>query len=102
MDIVAIGKGDFALGLRLLDIKVKEVPDKDVEKVLMMTIEDQNVGIIILSEQCAASLSPLAKETALQSVKPVVVTLSGKADQTLRDRIRSVVGVDLVAQSGGK
>jgi len=102
MDIVAIGSGDFTLGLRLVDVKVREVPDKDVEAALMKALGEEGVGIVIISESGAALLSPLAKEKALESVKPVVVTLSGKADKGLQDRIKSVVGVDLVAQPGGK
>jgi vacuolar-type H+-ATPase subunit F/Vma7 len=101
MDIVAIGNGDFTLGLRLVNVRVTEVPDPDIERELTRALGDPAVGIIIISEKGAATLGQAARLAATKSIKPVVVTLSGREDQALRDRIRSVIGVDLVARPGG-
>ncbi|SEK88887.1 V-type ATP synthase subunit F [Haloferax larsenii] len=101
-EIAVIGSPDFTTGFRLAGVrKFENVPDEDKDEALdeavTRTLEDEDVGIIVMHEDDLDYLSRNARKSVEQSIEPTLVTLGGSGGASgLRDQIKRAIGIDLM------
>ncbi|WP_049934940.1 V-type ATP synthase subunit F [Haloplanus natans] len=103
-EIAVIGSPDFTTGFRLAGVrKFENVPDEEKEEALddavMRTLDDDDVGIVVMHDDDMAYLSRSAREAVEGSIEPVLVTLGGGAGSGgLREQIKRAIGIDLMEE----
>lgn len=98
MEVAVVGRSDFVIGFRLAGIRktfVAESDEKLVEYITRM-LDDQTVGILVLSNQDMNRIPRRLQVTLENSVKPTVIAI-GKEEggMSMREKIKRSVGVDL-------
>lgn len=94
-NIAVIGSDEFILGFRLAGVEKTYNPSNYGEKIQEL-IDRQDLGIVVADENDLENLSERVKREVIQSVDPVVVTLSETPDSSrLNERIRKVIGADI-------
>lgn len=94
--MAALGTDEFALGFRLAGIRKTIVAGNDPEKQINELMGSEELGIVIIDEPTLDRLNSYMRQEVMDSVKPVFIMLSDKAeDESLRRMIRKSIGVDL-------
>jgi V/A-type H+/Na+-transporting ATPase subunit F len=94
--IAALGTDEFVLGFQLAGIRDTVVAGDDPEKQIREMMKSEDLGIVIIDEPTLDRVSDYARHDVMDSVKPVFIMLSDKAeDESLRRMIRKSIGVDL-------
>jgi len=95
-EIVVIGESEFTVGFQLAGIRRVIELDKDIDKKVTTTLNDESVGIIITSPKTVDALSERTKSILFKVVKPVTVVVSEEEkEENLRRMIIKSIGVDL-------
>jgi V/A-type H+-transporting ATPase subunit F len=98
MELAVVGNEEFALGFRLVGIrKVFSCSDEMLGEKVNEVLEDAEVGILVLHEQCLCNLSSLLVAKLRESVRPVLITV-GEEEEDLRERVKRAIGIDLYAE----
>jgi len=103
-EIAVIGSPDFTTGFRLAGVrKFENVPeerkDEDLDDAVMRTLDDEDVGIVVMHDDDMEHLSRKAREAVEGSIEPVLVTLGGGAGSGgLREQIKRAIGIDLMEE----
>jgi V/A-type H+-transporting ATPase subunit F len=99
MEIAVVGREEFVTGFRLAGIrKVHEVAGGDaagMERTMNELLRDREVGILVVMDADFRLISPALRKTMIESVEPVVIAIGKIEEVDLREKIKSVVGVDL-------
>ena len=101
-EIAVVGSPDFTTGFRLAGVrKFQNVPDEEKDELLdeavMETLDDDEVGIIVMHDEDMDHLSRQARQAVEGSIEPVLVTLGGGAGAGgLREQIKRAIGIDLM------
>ena len=96
-ELAVVGSQPFTLGFRLAGIRrIWETSnDEDLERAVAAARKDPLVSILILETKDVARLSPRVRSDLVSSVKPTLVAVGTDEDNTLREKIKQAVGVDL-------
>ena len=96
-ELGVIGSQPFTLGFRLAGIRRiwETSSDEDLERAVALARKDDQVSILILETKDVSRLSPRTKSELVSSVKPTLVAVGLDEDNTLREKIKQAVGVDL-------
>jgi V/A-type H+-transporting ATPase subunit F len=98
MEVAVVGRSDFVIGFRLAGIRktfVAESDEKLVEYITRM-LDDQTVGILVLSNQDIKRIPRRLQATLENSVKPTVIAIGREeGGMSMREKIKRSVGVDL-------
>jgi len=103
-EIAVIGSPDFTTGFRLAGVrKFENVPeeqkDDNLDDAVMRTLDDDDVGIVVMHAEDMEHLSRSAREAVEGSIEPVLVTLGGGAGSGgLREQIKRAIGIDLMEE----
>jgi V/A-type H+-transporting ATPase subunit F len=103
-EIAVIGSPDFTTGFRLAGVrKFENVPEEEKSEALddavMRTLDDDDVGIVVMHDDDMEHLSRQAREAVEGSIEPVLVTLGGGAGSGgLREQIKRAIGIDLMEE----
>ncbi|MFB6123194.1 MAG: V-type ATP synthase subunit F [Haloferacaceae archaeon] len=103
-EIAVVGSPEFTTGFRLAGVrKCENVPeekkDEQLDDAVLSTLDDDDVGIIVMHDDDMSHLSRQARESVEGSVEPVLVTLGGGAGSGgLRDQIKRAIGIDLMEE----
>jgi V/A-type H+-transporting ATPase subunit F len=103
-EIAVIGSPEFTTGFRLAGVrKFENVPDdrkdEQLDEAVMRTLEDDDVGIIVMHDSDLEHLSRNARQSVEGSIEPVLVTLGGGAGSGgLREQIKRAIGIDLMEE----
>ncbi|MFC7072223.1 V-type ATP synthase subunit F [Halovenus rubra] len=101
-EIAVVGSPEFTTGFRLAGVrKFENVPDEEKDDALddavSETMEDDNIGIVVMHDDDLEHLSRDVREAVETSVEPVVVTLGGGTGSgNLREQIKRAIGIDLM------
>jgi len=102
-EIAVVGSPEFTTGFRLAGVRAFEnVPDDEKDEALddavERTLDDENIGIIVMHDDDLDHLSRGTRQTVEGSIEPVFVTLggSGAGSGGLRDQIKRAIGIDLM------
>jgi V/A-type H+/Na+-transporting ATPase subunit F len=94
--MAAFGTEEFAMGFQLAGIKEIIVAADDPKDQICELIKSNDIGIVIIDEDTTNKLDEYLRHDIEDSVKPVFIMLSEKAeDESLRRMIRKSIGVDL-------
>ena len=96
-ELAVVGSQPFTLGFRLAGIRRiwETSTDEDLERAVALARRDPEVSILILETKDVSRLSPRTKSELVSSVKPTLVAVGLDEDNTLREKIKQAVGVDL-------
>ena len=98
-ELAVVGSQPFTLGFRLAGIRrIWETgagTEEDLERAVALARKDPDVSILILETKDVSRLSPRTKSELVSSVKPTLVAVGLDEDNTLREKIKQAVGVDL-------
>ncbi len=96
-----IADEDTVLGFRYagIDGTVVESPEQ-ARRVFSEVVEDENVGVIIMTEQAADTIPDEVRRILYQSARPVIVRIPGPEGpsatrRTLQEMIQEAVGIRL-------
>jgi V/A-type H+-transporting ATPase subunit F len=101
-EIAVIGSPEFTTGFRLAGVrKIENVPDdrkdEQLDEAVLETLENDNIGIVVMHNDDLEHLSRKARDAAEGSIEPVLVTLGGGAGAGgLREQIKRAIGIDLM------
>lgn len=96
-ELAVVGSQPFTLGFRLAGIRriFEATSDEQLERAVAQARKDPAVSILILETKDVSRLSPRTKSDLVSSVKPTLVAVGLDEDNTLREKIKQAVGVDL-------
>jgi V/A-type H+/Na+-transporting ATPase subunit F len=98
-ELAVVGSQPFTLGFRLAGIRrIWETgagSEDELERAVALARKDPDVSILILETKDVSRLSPRTKSELVSSVKPTLVAVGLDEDNTLREKIKQAVGVDL-------
>lgn len=97
MELGVVGTELFNMGFRLLgvrhifDVTDEVTPRQAVEAALKV----KQVGVLVIHDNEWGQLPEGLRNSLSNSVQPTVIAIGAQMDETLKDRIRTAVGVDL-------
>lgn len=96
-ELAVVGSQPFTLGFRLAGIRRiwETSTEDDLERAVALARKDPDVSILILETKDVSRLSPRTRSELVSSVKPTLVAVGLGEDNTLREKIKQAVGVDL-------
>ncbi len=93
-----LGSTDFVTGFLLAGVRktIITTPD-DLEIKVRETLNEPDVGILIMNDDDMRRLSPHTRNILEDSIEPTVITVGGTSEEStsLREKIKRSVGVDL-------
>ena len=97
MEIVIVGSPEFTLGFQLAGITRLHNPSNDDEMndTLRMLLDEKEVGIIVADSADLMRKPDKLRERMTDSITPTVLGIGTEEDNTLRESIKSALGVDL-------
>ncbi|MCH2440501.1 MAG: V-type ATP synthase subunit F [Candidatus Poseidoniia archaeon] len=97
MEIGVVGRDMFTTGFRLVGVhkwfKVNE--EASSEQAVAKALKDREIGVLVIHDTEWKELGAKTQSQLSNSVHPTVIAIGAEVDDTLRDRIRTAVGVDL-------
>ena len=96
VNIAVLGNDEFIVGFQLAGIKdiiqVTNKPFSDIQEIK----KRKEIGIVVLDEKIVENLDVHQKQEIENSVEPVFITLSTKAEQeSLKSLIKKSIGIEL-------
>lgn len=101
-EVAVIGSPEFTTGFRLAGVrKFQDVPPEEkgerLDDAVTETLNDEEVGIVVMRNDDLEYLSRNVRQSAETSVEPTLVTLGGGAGSGgLREQIKRAIGIDLM------
>lgn len=98
--IAVVGSEQFTLGFRLAGIRriwnVQDPQDtKGLERAALQARQDPDVSILIMETGALSKLDGRLRHELVSAVRPTLVAVGAEEDNTLREKIKQAVGVDL-------
>ena len=96
-ELAVVGRETFTLGFRLAGIRRiwSAEETQDLERAVMEARRDEGISILIMETSDVQRLDNRLRHDLVSSVKPTLVAVGLDEDNTLRDKIKQAVGVDL-------
>ncbi len=97
MEIVIVGSPEFTLGFQLAGITRLHNPSNDDEMrdTLRSLLDEKEVGIIVTDSTDLIRMPDKLRQRMSDSITPTVLGIGTAEDNTLRESIKSALGVDL-------
>lgn len=95
--IGVIGSESFTLGFRLAGIRRVWNAEgaSELEHAVLQAQKDEDVSILVMETADLPKLEARLRSQLSASVKPTLVAVGTDEDNTLREKIKQAVGVDL-------
>ena len=97
MEIGVVGRDMVTTGFRLVGVhKWFQVDDEaSSEQAVAQALKDREIGVLVIHDTEWQELEEKTQMHLSNSVHPTVIAIGAEVDDSLRDRIRTAVGVDL-------
>ena len=97
MEIAIVGSPEFTLGFQLAGIMRLHNPENDEEmsQTLQSMLDEKEVGIIVVDATDLTRMPDKLRQRMSDSISPTVLGIGTEEDNTLRESIKSALGVDL-------
>jgi len=97
MEIAIVGSPEFTLGFQLAGIMRLHNPENDEEmsQTLRSILDEEEVGIIVVDAADLTRMPDKLRQRMSDSISPTVLGIGTEEDNTLRESIKSALGVDL-------
>jgi V/A-type H+-transporting ATPase subunit F len=98
-EIGVVGSQQFTLGFRLAGIrKIWETGaggEDDLERAVASARRDDGISILVMQTGDLQRVSARTRQELVSGTKPTLVAVGLEEDNTLREKIKQAVGVDL-------
>ena len=97
MEIAVVGKLEFTLGFQLSGVKNLYNPSDDEELTALLRdlLGQEEIGVVVVDNFDLVRLPERLRVQLSESVTPTVLGIGTEEDNTLRESIKSALGVDL-------
>ena len=97
MEIAIVGPLEFTLGFQLAGVENLHNPadDEEMSEILRSLLDQSEVGFVVVDNNDLMRLPERLREKLSESVTPTVLGIGTQEDSTLRESIKSALGVDL-------
>ena len=97
MEIAVVGPLEFTLGSQLAGVKNLYNPssDEELSELLKSLLNQSEIGVVVVDNKDLNKLSDRLRLQLTESVTPTVLGIGTEEDNTLRESIKSALGVDL-------
>jgi len=97
VNVAVLGRNEFVLGFQLVGIRETiETGSNPMEDINALR-KRKDIGIVVIDEQIMSSLQQHQRQEIEDSVEPVFIPVSEKAEQeSLRRLIKKSIGIDLM------
>ena len=97
MEIAIVGTSEFTLGFQLAGITRLHNPENDEEMsdTLRSLLDERDIGIVVLDAAEITRMREKLRQRLSDSISPTILGIGTEEDNTLRESIRSALGVDL-------
>ena len=97
MEIAIVGTSEFTLGFQLAGITRLHNPENDEEMsdTLRSLLDERDIGIVVLDAADITRMPEKLRQRLSDSISPTILGIGTEEDNTLRETIRSALGVDL-------
>ena len=97
MEIAIVGTPEFTLGFQLAGITRLHNPESedDMGHVLRSMLDEKEVGSSVVDAADLARVPDRLRQRLSDSISPTVLGIGTEEDNTLRESIKSALGVDL-------
>ena len=97
MEIAVVGPLEFTLGFELAGVENLFNPkdDEEMAETLRSLLNQNEVGVVVVDNIDLMRLPERLRQQLSDSVTPTVLGIGTQEDNTLRESIKSALGVDL-------
>ena len=97
MEIAIVGTPEFTLGFQLAGLTQLHNPENEDEmsRTLRSMLDEKEVGIIVVDAADLTRVPDKLRQRLADSISPTVLGIGTEEDNTLRESIKSALGVDL-------
>ena len=97
MEIAVVGSPEFTLGFQLSGVTHLYHPEGDeaLADTMRNLLTQKDIGIVVLDSANLTLLSDRLRSRIADSITPTVLGIGTEEDNTLRESIKSALGVDL-------
>ena len=97
MEIAVVAQLEFTLGFQLAGVENLYNPtdDDEMAEILRSLLNQSEVGVVVVDNFDLIRLPERLRLQLSESVKPTVLGIGTEEDNTLRESIKSALGVDL-------
>ena len=97
MEIAVVGAMEFTLGFQLAGVENLYNPENEEQMIetLRILLDESEVGVIVVDNVDLMKLPDRLRQQLAESVTPTVLGIGTEEDNTLRESIKSALGVDL-------
>ena len=97
MEIAVVGPLEFTLGFQLAggENLYNPADDEEMAETLRSLLNEKEVGVVVIDNIDLMRLPERLRQQLSDSVTPTVLGIGTQEDNTLRESIKSALGVDL-------
>ena len=97
MEIAVVGSLEFTLGFQLAGVENLYNPsdDEEMAEILRNLLNQAEVGVVVVDNFDLMRLPERLRLQLSESITPTVLGIGTEEDNTLRESIKSALGVDL-------
>lgn len=97
MEIAVVGPLEFTLGFQLAGVEnlFNPADDEEMAETLRSLLNQNEVGVVVVDNIDLMRLPERLRQQLSDSVTPTVLGIGTQEDNTLRESIKSALGVDL-------
>jgi|TARA_A100001037_G_scaffold67017_1_gene59416 V/A-type H+-transporting ATPase subunit F len=97
MEIAVVGPLEFTLGFQLAGVKNLYNPsdEEEMSETLISLLKQSEIGVVVVDNIDLMKLPERLRIRLSESVTPTVLGVGTEEDNTLRESIKSALGVDL-------
>ena len=97
MEIAVVGSPEFTLGFQLAGVTHLYHPEGNeaLADTMRNLLTQKDIGIVVLDSANLTLLSDRLRSRIADSITPTVLGIGTEEDNTLRESIKSALGVDL-------
>jgi V/A-type H+-transporting ATPase subunit F len=97
MEIAVVGPLEFTLGFQLAGVENLYNPsdDEEMAEILRSLLNQAEVGVVVVDNFDLMRLPERLRLQLSESITPTVLGIGAEEDNTLRESIKSALGVDL-------
>ena len=97
MEIAVVGSLDFSLGFQLAGVLKLHNPEnlEDMTSTMRSLLDNKEIGVIVIDNSDLLKLPERLRTQLSESITPTVLGIGTEEDNSLRESIKSALGVDL-------
>ena len=97
MELAVVGSSEFIIGFRLAGITrtVRADSEEQMAQKVREVMKDPTIGILLLHADGMKQLPSVLQDKLSESIRPVTITIGEVEVGSIRDKIKSAIGIDV-------